>query len=77
MSESQAAIVRWNDQHEIGTAVIYESIKGIPETRRNARTTSPAFASESGTAVIFIEGTSGYVALGHVVAVATSEDPRD
>jgi|GEM_PF-1534207 hypothetical protein len=62
------AVDEWNKTHAVGTYVIYESIKDDPTTRRAARTRSVAFLADSGTAVIFLEGQSGYVALDHVKA---------
>lgn len=62
------AIEEWNKQHPVGTNVIYESIKDDPTTRRATKTSSQAFVADSGTAVIFLEGQSGYVALDHVKA---------
>lgn len=64
---AQRAILAWNDHHRFwGTPVIYESIKGDSSTRRQTKATSAAFVADSGIAVIFVEGVSGYVALDHI-----------
>lgn len=60
------AVDEWNRLHPVGIDVIYESIKDDPTTRRAAKTRSEAFLADSGTAVIFLEGPGGYVALDHV-----------
>jgi hypothetical protein len=73
---SQAAIVKWNDRHKIGTPVIYESIKDDPSTQRRTNTASAAFVAESGIAVIFLKGVSGYVALSHVTAESKLQSLR-
>ena len=56
----------WNFKHPVGTAVLLRKDSGeIKETK----TRSEAYVSESGSAVCFFEGVSGYYLLNRATAV--------
>jgi hypothetical protein len=59
----------WNAKHPAGTLVSYESIIGCGETHRGV-TKGDAFVCNGHSAVIFLEGKSGFVDLEHCTAVA-------
>lgn len=57
----------WNLKHPIGTAVQLRNDFGKPT---DTRTRSEAFVCDSGHAVCFFEGVSGYYALNRAEATA-------
>jgi hypothetical protein len=59
----------WNSTYPVGTAVILRSDCGVTKT---TRTRSPAQVSNSGHAVCFFEGVTGY----YLLERATLIDPR-
>jgi hypothetical protein len=67
--QANRVATRWNKLHGVGTPVIYESVKGDQRTRRQTKTIGEAFVADSGTAVIFVEGVRGYVALSHIIEI--------
>lgn len=60
----------WNELYPIGTQVEYHPIIGDPE-HRITRTRSAAYVLSGHTAVVFVEGISGCVALEAVRAVTS------
>ncbi len=69
---NKQAVDSWNDAYAPKTEVDYFSYI-IDDDRRakpeRYRTKGKAFLSNAGTAVVFLEGYSGFVALSHVFAV--------
>lgn len=59
----------WNAKHPEGTVVSFESIKGRGETHRG-KSASEAQVLNGHSAVIWLEGKSGCVDLGHCTALA-------
>jgi hypothetical protein len=55
--------------HPIGTVVRYWKLDRNGEPSGTGPTRSEAYMSDSGHAVVFIEGCSGYVCLSHVEVV--------
>jgi hypothetical protein len=58
----------WNAKHPEGTVVSFESIKGQGESHRG-KSASEAQVLGGHSAVIWLEGKSGCVALDHCTAV--------
>ncbi|HGN1515703.1 MULTISPECIES: hypothetical protein [Pseudomonas] len=56
-------VEKWNNAHQVGASVDYRSFKGA-EPKRTV-TTSPAQVLGGHTAVVFLEGISGSVAISH------------
>ncbi|MHC8321171.1 hypothetical protein ACYZT4_10800 [Pseudomonas sp. GB2N2] len=68
-AQLQRQVDNWNAKHPVGTTVSFENIVGRGETFRAAtRDEASVFGGHS--AVIFLEGKSGFVDLGHCRAVA-------
>ena len=68
-AQLQRQVDNWNAKHPVGTVVSFEEIVGRGETHRGA-TKDEASVFGGHTAVIFLEGKSGFVDLGHCKAVA-------
>ena len=68
-AQLQKQVDNWNAKHPVGTLVRFEEIVGRGETLRSA-TRGEASVFGGHTAVIFLEGKSGFVDLGHCNAVA-------
>lgn len=66
--QMNAACSDWNAKNPVGTLVSFESIKGQGETHRGKSTTE-AQVMGGHSAVIWLEGKSGCVALDHCTAV--------
>jgi hypothetical protein len=59
---------RWNQLHPVGTEVIYHPVMG-ERWGRETKTRSAAYVLSGHTAVLFIEGQAGCVALDAVEAI--------
>lgn len=68
-AQLQKQVDAWNAKHPTGTVVSFEEFVGNGETHRGA-TTSEASVFGGHTAIIFLEGKSGFVDLEHCKAVA-------
>lgn len=68
-AQLQRQVDNWNAKHPVGTLVGFEELVGRGETYR-AVTRDEASVFGGHTAVIFLEGKSGFVDLGHCKAVA-------
>lgn len=53
----------FNLKHPVGTPVLYHSVIGRPETARETKTRSHAWALGCGESVVSVEGVSGGVSL--------------
>jgi hypothetical protein len=53
---------RWNARHPVGTPVIYHPVIG-EKAGRSTKTTMPASILSGHSAVLFVEGVAGCVAL--------------
>ncbi len=69
-AELEAECIVWNHKHPIGTPVLYRSVTGYKagETLRwpppmETKTRSEAYVLSGHTAVVFVEGVAGCVAL--------------
>ncbi|NAQ13485.1 hypothetical protein PscP89CL_04250 [Pseudomonas syringae] len=68
-AQLQKRVDNWNAKHPVGTLVSFENIIGRGETHRGA-SSGEAYVVGGHTAVIFLEGKSGFVDLEHCKAVA-------
>lgn len=68
-AQLQRQVDNWNTKHPVGTAVSFEEIVGRGETLRTS-TRDEASVFGGHTAVVLLEGKSGFVDLGHCKAVA-------
>jgi hypothetical protein len=59
----------WNAKHPVGTVISFEEFIGDGETHRSA-SSDEAHVFGGHTAVIFLEGKSGFVDLEHCKAAA-------
>lgn len=66
---------RWNEQNPVGTTVEYHPVMGKPEHRLR-KTRGPAYVLSGHTAVVFLEGESGCVALAACVAPEPKQEPK-
>ena len=64
------AVEDWNRAHPVGTPVLVHSVLPPRGPGRETRTRSAAVMSESGHAVVWLEGIAGCYALTHVVPLA-------
>lgn len=62
LNELKADCIVWNHEHPVGTPVLYHPIIGRKEGRET-RTRGEAYVLGDHTAVVFVEGVSGCVAL--------------
>lgn len=62
--------LNWNAQHPVGTEVEFHPVIGDPKFRAT-RTRSEAYVLSGHTAVLFVEGESGCVALAAIKPVNT------
>lgn len=58
----EKAVERWNRKYPIGTNVRFYSVKG-GRTFKDTKTTTAAYVLSGHTAVVFVEGVTGCVAL--------------
>lgn len=66
-AQAETAARHFNESHPVGGLVRYW--KGLRQGDGTVgKTRSEAYVTDSGDAVVFIEGVSGYVALTHVQA---------
>ncbi|NVZ22665.1 hypothetical protein HX794_23760 [Pseudomonas costantinii] len=65
----QKQVDNWNAKHPIGTLISFEEIVGHGETHRGA-SSDEATVFGGHTAVIFLQGKSGFVDLGHCTAIS-------
>lgn len=65
---------KWNAANEVGTTVVYEETRGEGETFRG-KSKSEAQVLGGHSAVIWLEGKSGCVALDHCIALAAEAVP--
>ncbi len=61
-NQLKADCIVWNHEHPVGTAVIYHPVIG-EKPGRETKTTTAAYVLGGHTAVLFVEGESGCVAL--------------
>ena len=59
----------WNAAHPVGTEVIYHPVIGEDRNTRQTRTTTLASILSGHTAILFVEGVRGCVALDAVEPV--------
>jgi hypothetical protein len=62
LNELKAECIVWNHEHPVGTAVVYHPVIGEP-AGRETKTRSEAYVLGDHTAVVFVEGVAGCVAL--------------
>lgn len=60
-------VQKWNEANQVGSPVEYRSFKGA-EPKRTV-TTTPAEVLQGHTAVVWLEGISGCVAISHCTPV--------
>lgn len=75
LAQLNKTVADFNAAHPVGTAVIYTSVLDDPKTAKITKTRTEAWVASGHSAVVMVEGISGWVLCGHVVeakAIATT-----